>query len=326
MKLFTALALLLGLALLGWLLYETDLEAALDLLTRIGIWGALAIMAVFAASFGAEIIAWALTFTRPVTLPWLGGLWNVNMVGEALSVVMPFGALGGEPFKALLLNRHYGVPYGESTASLLIVQTMFAAAQAPFVLVGLVLVLASGLLSEGVELAMTFAAIGLTLFMVLVLVAIRLRWLAALARRLARSGRGARLVDVIAMLNDVEYRLFSFIRNDPKRFAFFFLNWVIGAVEIWVILHLMGSSVSFWDCWIIEAAVVLIRSATFFVPAHIGSLEAATVYVTAALTGSTDLGLALALARRARELGWSAIGLAIGGIYALKKPQRKADA
>lgn len=324
MKIFTAVALILGLALLGWLLYETDLDAALNLLTRIGWLGALAIMLVFAASFGAEIIAWALTFTRGVTWRWFWRLWNVNMVGEALSVVMPFGALGGEPFKALLLNRHYGVPYGESAASLVIVQTMFAVAQAPFVLIGLVLVLLSGLLSDTVELAMTIAAIGLTAFMALVLVAIRMRWLAALARKLETSGWAGGLVETIAMLDDVEHRLFSFIRHNPQRFAlalvFFFLNWLIGAIEIWVILHLMDASISFWDCWIIEAAVVLIRSATFFVPAHIGSLEAATVYVTAALTGSTDLGLALALARRARELAWSAIGLAIGAGYAAMKP------
>ncbi|WP_137391300.1 lysylphosphatidylglycerol synthase domain-containing protein [Rhodoligotrophos defluvii] len=319
MRLFTALALAAGVALLGWLLYKTDIEAALAIAWRIGWEGAAAVLAVFAVGFLFEIIAWALTFPRPLSLTWVRRLWAVNMVGEALSVVMPFGALGGEPFKALLLNRYYRVPYGESTASLLIVQTMFALAQAPFVLIGLALVLAMGLFSPAVERAMAIAAVGLALFMALALVAVHQRWLMHLAARLQRSPRGRLLAGVLAMAQEVEQRIFAFMRQSPERFAGalagFFLNWLLGAVEVWVVLRLVGHPLDFWDCWVIEAAVVLMRSATFFVPAHIGSLEAATVYVTAALTGSADVGLALALIRRGRELIWSAAGLAIGAWY-----------
>ncbi|WP_342642564.1 lysylphosphatidylglycerol synthase domain-containing protein [Rhodoligotrophos ferricapiens] len=323
MRLFTAAALIAGIALLLWLLHETDLDQALAIVTRIGWGGAALVILIFALGFLFEVIAWALTFPRPLDAVWIIRLWCVNMVGEALSVVMPFGALGGEPFKAMLLNRHYGVPYGESAASLLIVQTMFALVQAPFVLVGLVLALQSNLLSPAVETAMTIAAIGLALFMGLMLIAIHRRWLKALTDRLQHSSRAGYLSAAIAGLEEVEQRIFGFMRQDPRRFAAasvgFFLNWLMGAAEVWAILALIGHPLSFWDCWIIEAAIVLIRSATFFVPAHIGSLEAATVYVTAALTGSPDIGLALALIRRARELFWSAIGLAIGSWYGWRR-------
>lgn len=325
MKTLTSVALLAGLALLGWLLSQADLVAALRIVARAGWGGAAAILAVFALAFAAEIGAWALIFThRAVSAAWFGILWLVNMIGEALNVVMPFGALGGEPFKAVLLKRHHGIPFVESGSSVVLMQTMLNLVEAPFALIGVFFAIRSHILPEGTETMMAGAATVFTLLMVLTLVALHMRWLGFVLRRLERSRWGGRLSSAIAGMDDLEHQMFIFVRCHPARFGasllLFFLNWVGGVIEVWVILFLLGSPLGFSQCWIIEAAVALSRSATFFVPANLGSFEAATIFVTAALTGSTETGLALALARRARELFWSGLGLAAGGWYNLRRP------
>jgi len=55
-----------------------------------------------------------------------------------------------------------------------------------------------------------------------------------------------------------------------------------------------------------------VRSTFFFVPGDLGTQEAAHVLICTAVTGSAELGLALAAVRRGRDLLWIAWGLAIG--------------
>jgi hypothetical protein len=63
-----------------------------------------------------------------------------------------------------------------------------------------------------------------------------------------------------------------------------------------------------------------VRSLTFFVPGHLGVQDGAITLIGQALTGSSEVGLAVALLRRGRELVWTAVGLAIGAWFGLKNP------
>ncbi len=329
MKRFTTIALIAGVALLVWILTQTDLGAAARIGVKVGWLGAAAILALFCPTWLPEIVAFALLMPRrAVTLRWVWSVWLVNMVGEAFNVLMPMGSLGGEPVKGLLLKRHYKVPLAEATSSLVLMQTMMGMAEAPFALIGVVLVLSANLLSPEIERAMTIGAIVLAVLMTLALVALHHRWLSIALRRLERSRWGAKLAKLIVALDDVEQQMFAFVRRNPGRFStalvLFFLNWAGGALEVWLVLYLIGAPQSLEHAWVIESAIVLVRSSTFFIPAHLGSLEAITVLVTAAFTGSNEIGLALALVRRARELFWSALGLGVGAWYNWREPVSEA--
>ncbi len=325
MRWFTTAALIAGAALFAWLVSRTDLSAVLQSVLQLGWPGAGAVVAVFAGGFAAEIAAWALLFRqRMLSARRLGRLWLVNMVGEAFNVILPFGSLGGEPFKALLLKRHYQVPYPDSSSALLLMQALLALAEAPFALIGVVLALQLAVLSRGLETALITATAFLIVLMGLMLAALHQRWLAAFVRRLRSSRWRERLGHVTEGLDEIERRMFTFMRRNPLAFAtslgLFFANWLAGAIEVWVILWLMEIPLRFSECWIIETAVVLVRSATFFIPANVGSFEAATVFVAAPLTGSTESALALALIRRARELSWALLGLAVAGWFNARQP------
>jgi uncharacterized membrane protein YbhN (UPF0104 family) len=321
-KLGSLLALIVGLSLLGVVIAHSDIGHVAHLLTRLSVAGALAVMALFSVAWAAEILAWALTFTqRAARGVWLWHLWLVNMVGEAMNVVMPFGSLGGEPVKAWLLKRHYAVGYREAAATLVLMQTLLALAEALFVAIGALLAVALGILPPSIEHLLSGAAVGLVILMALAVVGLQQRWLRQGLDAFERRYGGARYAAAKDSLLEVEHALADFARARPRRLAastlLFLANWVGGAAEVWLLLYLLGAALPVADCWVAEAAVVTIRSLTFFLPAQLGSVEAVTVYVISALGGSAEIGLALAALRRARELAWSLLGLGVGAAYQL---------
>ncbi len=324
-KLFKLVTLGGGLALFVWLLADVDLEAVQENISVIGWFGAVAIVLAFSIGFFADVASWLLMFRSiVVNALWAWRLLLVQLVGEALNVVTPFGSLGGEPFKALLLKRHYDVSYREGTASLLLIQTVNSLAMAPFVLIGAVLISNRGVLSPVLEKALLISALVITAFMLMVFAALHMRALAILQQRLGQSRWADRLGRGLQAMRDVEEHLFTFVRHTPGRFAtsfvFAFVNWFCGAVEMFLIFWFLGHPISMADAWMVEATIVLVRAATFFVPGHLGVQDGAITLIGQALTGSSEIGLTVALLRRGRELVWTAIGLAIGGWFGLKNP------
>ena len=322
MKFGSALALVVGLLLFSWVIAHSDLGQVAQLLTNLSWTGAAWVVALFIVTWAAEILAWALTFTqRPARGAWLWHLWQVNMVGEAMNVAMPFGSLGGEPVKAWLLKHHYGVGYREATATLVLMQTLLALAEALFVAVGALLAITLGLLPPSIEHLLSGAALVLMVLMTVTVIGLRQRWLRHLMTTFERHFDGARYTAIKDGLVEVEYALAVFARDHGLRFAistaFFLVNWLGGAVEVWLLMQLLGVPLPVAHCWVAEAAIASIRSLTFFLPAQLGSVEAVTVYVISALGGSAEIGLALAALRRVREVGWAALGVAVGAAYHL---------
>ncbi|MGH6947913.1 MAG: lysylphosphatidylglycerol synthase domain-containing protein, partial [Kiloniellales bacterium] len=137
--------LLVGLALLALVLSEVDLVAVWHGLLTLGLWGALAVVAIYFVAFLIDTASWQLTLPNAeLTLSWLYRLWKVRMVGEALNAALPAASLGGEPVKALLLKRSQQVSYRESGASLIITRTVNLLALVLFSGTGFLLLLAKG--------------------------------------------------------------------------------------------------------------------------------------------------------------------------------------
>ena len=319
---FKLVALFAGLALLVWVATNADFSAVLHAVPRIGWQGALAIVGAFALGFTADVGAWALMFaTVDATWSWVGRLWPVQMVGEAVNTLLPFGSLGGEPVKAVLLKRRDGISYREASGALLLIQAVNTSAEVPFVVIGLVVALRRHILSPTLETAMIVGVAVLVNFIFWLFVALHRRWLVWLQQRL-RAGRwGARLRHGLDVLGDIETHLYTFVRHRPLKFAaalaFAFVNWMFGAFELFLILRFLGAPVSVGDAWLMETAVVMVRNVTFFIPGHLGTQDGIITLMGGLLTGAPGIGLAVAVIRRARELLWSGVGLGIGAGFGL---------
>lgn len=322
MRLFKILSLAGGIAIFLWIILRADLSSVAAVVGRMGAGGA----AIVAGAFGVAMIlgawAWSLTLRSVISAVWTARLWLVMMVGEAFNMLTPLGAFGGEPFKALLLNRHYGVSYSEATASLVLVQTVNSLAQVPFAIIGAALVLANDGLPDSLETGIVAATAVIAAAMMLIYLLLHFRVLARLPAMMQDNASAAGMAGAAAFLIAIEERLFHFIRRTPGRFAaavlLAFLSWVIGVVEIMLVFAFLDVPITFAQAWIVETVIVLVRSATFFVPAHIGVQDGALTLVGRAIGGSHEIGLALALIRRGRELFWAGIGLLIYAGYNLR--------
>jgi putative membrane protein len=78
--------------------------------------------------------------------------------------------------------------------------------------------------------------------------------------------------------------------------------WIIGALEAWICLQLMGHPLDVPDVLVLESLVTAIRSIIFFVPLAAGVQEAGYVLVGGLLGLPGGIALAISLVKRARDL------------------------
>ncbi len=313
------LYLLIGLALFAVVVAETDFADAGARLMQIG-WGLAVVLALYFVTFGLDSLTWLITLrTRPVSPTWLVRMWKVRLVGEAFNMTVPAGGMGGEPVKAVLLKQQYGIDYREGTASLFLSKTVNMIGLAAFLAAGLALMLRQGSLPPVYELA---GGIGLAAFVsatTIFFVIQRFRLSSAVTGMLTRRAVTRRLAGGLENIHEVESHFIDFYSGRRARFAatvaIAWLSWVIGVLEIYYTLQFLGHPVSFAEAWIIEAMAQMVRAGAFFVPAGIGLQDGAFVLISAAITGSTELGVAVALVRRIREIIWIAAGFALGSLF-----------
>ena len=311
--------LLIGLALLGYVLSRTDLAEVWAYSRQIG-WGMAVIVALYFAAFLVDSLSWQLTFLKlGFGGSWGYRLWKARMVGEAFNMATPLASMGGAPVTAVLLKKHYGIGYREAVASLVLARTTNVIALVAFVAGGFLLMLDSPRLSVGYK---TSAGLGLMAFaicIVLFFLVQRLKISSITGRWILRVRLSARLERLLHHVHDMEERLIEFYTGSRRRFAaalgLALVNWLLGAAELYATLWFLGNPVTVAEAWIIEAVAQLVRTATFFIPASIGAQEGAFVVICGAMTGQPALGLAVALVRRCREIVWILWGLLLGWQY-----------
>jgi len=331
MKLAKFAFLLLGVALLWLLLRQTDMTPILAASSRVGLSGMAWVLALYAVSFAADVASWQLTFAgMDRGLVWARRLYVIRMIGEAYNNITPMASLGGEPIKAWLLKQNHGVSYRDAGVALVLAKTTSMVAMVLFVAVGFFLVLLSTDLTgahktlAGISLVMLTGSIAAFFLMQ--------HWKLSTfaATRLGRTRLGERLARVLSALQDMDLMFARFYAEHRGALcwstAWAMVSWLLGVAEIYLIFQLIGHPISWGDAWIIESMVQLVRTATFFIPAGLGSQEGALMLGCGALTGLPGLGMSVALVRRSRELVWIAVSLALASMYSVSAATAHAAA
>lgn len=102
--------------------------------------------------------------------------------------------------------------------------------------------------------------------------------------------------------------------------------WVVGAVEAWIALRLMGHPLSFADVLVMESLVAAIRSITFFIPLDAGVQEGSYVLVGTLLGLPAGLALAVSLVKRARDVLKGIPAVLLWQVIERRQPPRPARA
>jgi uncharacterized protein (TIRG00374 family) len=235
------------------------------------------------------------------------------MAGEAVNSLTPTATVGGEPVKAHLL-RGFGVPATDGLASVVIARTALVASQAMFVALGTAALFL--LLGRPATAAVWSVVLGVaTAAFVTLLVRVQRRGLAEATWRLAhrvapRSGLVARLQRAAAA---IDQRLDAFHRFERATFVratgLHLLGWMLGALEVQLVLWLIGSPIGLLEAFVIEALAQPIRAAALIVPGGLGVQEWGGLWLCTLLGMAEADAVTLWLLRRARETVYDLIGL-----------------
>ncbi len=330
MKYLKFLFLGLGFTLLWLILRQTDLKEVWQHITLVG-WVGIAVVIIFYfLEFLSDVCTWQLTFKSiPMTPKWTSRLFLIYMVGAAFNRVTPLASLGGEGFKAVMLKTHYQIGYQETGASIILTKTLNTLSLVLFVAIGFLP------LSTSEQFSASFKTVtGLSFAVFSCCIAIfflvqRFRLASWIAHWLGHSPLGDRLAKLLYNLRSVDDRLVEFYVN-PSRMRngliVAFLNWPLGALEIYFLMQFLRHPIAFADAWLLDSVAQLVRAGTFFIPANIGTLEGSLVVLGAGITGSPEIGLTISVIRRFKDILWILMGLLIWWLFSFKPtlPDRPA--
>lgn len=261
-----------------------------------------------------DAIAWRWTLSAEVRdrAPFTT-LFFARLAGEAVNSVTPTATLGGEPVKAHLLRAH-GVPISDGLASIVVAKTALTLAQSLFTALGFVALLVV-LDYAGLASLAFVAMLGVLVGFTYLLLHVQQRNPAGavvrtLARILPRARFVARLETGAAALDE---RLAHFYRGERGAFAraiaWNFFGWILGVVEVQLIVSLIGHPIPWIEAFVIEAVAQPIRAVAIVIPGGLGAQEWGGAAFCQWLGMSEPIAVTLWLLKRARETFFDVVGL-----------------
>jgi uncharacterized membrane protein YbhN (UPF0104 family) len=296
-----------GAGVIVWLVWDLGPAVVWDAIHTLGWRLAIVVFVPFSLAAVLDTLAWR-ALLPGCRVPF-GALVGARLAGEAVNLATPIASVGGEPLKAYLLRDR--LPLDEGLASVIVDKTAVVIGQAVF-------------LAAGLFLARALEPPRALLFVMAALLAAEMVGAAGFAfvQVAGVFGGGGRLLGRVGlgpierhreMLEDIDRWLSRFYRERAAGVAaasvLHALAWAVGALEIYVVLHLLGKPVTVTTALVLEAFGTAVKFATFMIPGSLGALEGGNAAIFAAFGLGGALGLASTLIRRLREAAWALIGL-----------------
>jgi putative membrane protein len=290
-----------GLALTTLLIAYEGFSVVYEALAIAG-WGLVLVALFHLIPMVLDTLAWRVLLPSSLKPPLNVLVW-IRWIREAVDGLLPVAQVGGELVgtRLLMINAMPGAIAG---ASVVVNLTLALLTQLIFTLVGLGLLLANIQNSGVVPGLLIGVSIGTLSFAGFVLVQKRglfgllIGWLSGLAggrRWLSRVGGAERLDNEIKAM----YR-----RHRTLLLSAWWqmLAWILGAGEVWLALYFLGHPVTLVEALLLESLGQAIRSAAFAIPGSLGVQEGGYMLLGGLLGLDPQIGLALSLAKRVRQL------------------------
>jgi len=235
--------------------------------------------------------------------------FRFRLVREGVNSLLPVAQIGG-PLVAIRLMTKAGIGGALAGAGTTLDLTVEAAMQLVFTLAGLGLLGAEGAESEWahwVEGGVALGGVGLLAFVAAQRAGL-MRLIEGLFNRLRKFFPNLSMETLQGLHQEL-------IRLQKERWAlaqaagFHLASWAGGMFEIYVGLLAMGHEVTLRQAFIIESLGMAARSAGFAVPGALGVQEGGFILVCGLFGIAPDMGLALSMLKRLREIIVGSAGL-----------------
>lgn len=309
---FRFLAAVLGVGLLGYLVFRTGPGVVWKQLQAVG-WGVVLIIMLGGIAQFIKTCAWRQAFTCDIA----GLSWSHSFVGQLISDGM--GQLGfagkvlGEGMRISLLRR--AVPLSSALSAGAIdggLHTLTA-----------VLVTVSGISATLLLAPLPAAWRAYGFLLVAVLVAVVILAAVSVTRRWHLAGNAIRAMgqlrrlrkwvsDKQSIIDSAEGNLLTFHDEAPAAFwatLIFNLVWhVLAVLEVYVILRFMGARIAIGGAFVVEGLTKVINLVGALIPGNFGTYEAGNMLIAKIFGVTGTAGLTLALCRRVRTVFWAGVG------------------
>ena len=297
---FAALA---GLLASAWLVWRGNPGAVLALMRTAGAGLVLAGL-VHVLAMLANARDWQ-TLIRGANRPGLAGMLHLVLIRESVNGMLPVGRVGGE-IVSFRLMRDWGMRASMAAASLVVDMQLTLISQLLFTLVSIGYLLAHAA-SNTLRLAGNLTW-GVVVFTPVLLLFALVQHASPFERAMRLFNRitGGKLAGLVGQSARVDQRIKLVWRRRGVvlRYLFFWqpLQAFATSLEIWAALYFMHSPVSLLKAVVFESLIQAVSSAAFFVPGALGVQEGGFLLIGGALGLDPSTGLALAGARRIRDL------------------------
>lgn len=245
-------------------------------------------------------------------------IYKLTISGFALNYATPMGLMGGEPYRIMELTPYVGGSRATSSVILYVMMHIFSHINFWFFSIFLYIALYTVTWEMGVMLTVIggccLLAIyffmkgyqnGMTLRTLKLLCHIPFvkRWAVNFVERQHETLE--RIDGQIAQLHKQRKATFY------TAFLLELLARIVGCLEVWFILNILTTDVSFCDCILIMAFSSLFSNLFFFSPMQLGAREGGLALAVGGLAIPGAFGVYTGLLTRVRELIWIVIGVAL---------------
>jgi hypothetical protein len=308
---------LLGLLLFAYFVRKAGVSEIMVGIKRLGL-GFLLILGISSLRQIARSLAWTRCFELPYSLRFRDA-FAARVMGDALGNIIPLASVAvAEPSKAAFVTHR--VPLMASLSALALENIFYSLSVAVFIFSGTVALLLAFPLKPALRYA-SFGTLGVTLLIVpLGYLVIRRQWrflsgaMSVLERRnIGRAWMGK----TIPRARTFEDRVYGFYQRNSNRLLLILaleLSFhLAGVLEIYTTLWFISGVVAptLLTAFILESVNRVINVVFKFIPLRTGVDEAGTGMLSKVLGFTTAIGVTLAIVRKARDIFWTAIGVAL---------------
>ncbi len=308
---------LLGLVLFAYFVRKAGVSQIIVGIKRLG-FGFLLILGISAIRQIARSLAWMRCFELPYSLRFRDA-FAARVMGDALGNIVPLASVAvSEPSKAAFVTNR--VPLLASLSALALENIFYSLSVAIFIFSGTVALLLAFPLKPALRYA-SFGTLAVTLLIVpLGYLIIRKQWKFLSGPMSILLGRGLGrtwMEKTIPRARALEDRIYGFYeRNGDRLLTILALEMSFhfaGVLEIYTTLWFISDIVAptLLTAFILESVNRVINIVFKFIPFRLGVDEAGTGMLAKALGFTQAIGAALAIVRKARDMFWTAIGVAL---------------
>lgn len=295
-----------GVLLFAAVLISQGLTAVLSTLAVAG-WGLPLVALIHLLPLALDAASARVMFDKTKVRSTLRDVLLARWVGESANSFLPAGPISGPVVMSRYLAQR-GMSMKDAAAGVTVSTTLQALAQMVFALIGVAMLgaHATNQASEhAIRTPLLAAGSVVTLCLTGFYLAQRNGLFGKLVRMLRRFAGKRDLTKLISQADAIDHAVQDAYGRRGRAATSFFLSlggWVVGTLEVYVVLQLLQFPVSWGDALMLESLGQAIRAAGFAIPGSLGIQEGGFLLLAPLVGMRPETALALSLAKRAREV------------------------